>query len=211
MIIYLFFKRIGMLQVKSLSFDYYDKPLLESINFSVFEGQLLHLRGPNGAGKTTLLRLLAGLLQATSGGVFWHDQLIDDALITYQKNLCFVGFQTGLSPQLTIRENCKLDNHWQQSDVFLDDLLRQFSLQAIADIPCHHLSTGLARRAALLRIAYSRAKIWLLDEPFAALDAAALTVLANFIKQHIEMRGTVILTSHQDLPLQLDNYQVYTL
>jgi heme exporter protein A len=199
-----------MLEVTALSFDYQDKPLLNKVEFSLLAGQLLHLRGANGIGKTTLLKLLAGLLQPQEGEIRYEGESINKDLAAYQHQLCYVGHKMGLHPLLTIRENCSFDMHWRRRTLPFANLLTSFGLQNIADEPCYTLSTGQKRRASLLRIAMTDAKLWLLDEPLIALDSQAVKILITYLENHLTAGGQVILTSHQSIPLE-HAYQEYFL
>lgn len=200
-----------MLQVNSLSFDYFDKPLLRSVQFSLAPGCLLHLRGNNGTGKTTLLKLLAGLLRPSRGSITWNGQSVHDDLRGWQGTLCHVGHRSGLSPQLSIRENTRFDQHWQGKQDTLDELLQQFMLANVADQPCASLSAGQLRRAALLRLAMTDARVWLLDEPLVALDDASVMILASCLCRHLDRQGVIIMTSHQSLPDPLSRHEEYSL
>lgn len=199
-----------MLQLFKLAFDYQDLSLLNNVNFSLDAGDLLHVQGANGAGKTTLLKLLAGLYHPTEGSIIYQGQAIHNNLAQYQRDLCYVGHKTGISPFLTIKENCYFDMHYQQqTDVTA--LVSHFKLTTYLDIPCGMLSAGQRRQVGLLRLWCSKAKIWLLDEPFVALDESSLTILMNKIQAHREQGGIVILTSHQNLPLEKEFYKRYCL
>ncbi|MDP1603936.1 MAG: cytochrome c biogenesis heme-transporting ATPase CcmA [Legionella sp.] len=200
-----------MLQINSLAFDYHDTPLLRGVQFSLQGGELLHLRGGNGAGKTTLLRLLAGLLQPLEGDILWDDHSIHNDLPSYQRNVCYIGHKTGLSPELTVKENCCLDLHAPGRITSFSTLLEQFNLAGLAHKPCYQLSQGQRRRVALLRVAITRARLWLLDEPLVALDNAAIISFTDCLKQHLFDGGLIIMTSHQNLPANFVNYAEYSL
>ncbi|MGQ3892408.1 heme ABC exporter ATP-binding protein CcmA [Legionella sp. CNM-4043-24] len=200
-----------MLQAHSLSFDYYDRPLLHGLQFSLSAGCLLHLRGKNGSGKTTLLKLLAGLLTPSGGVITWNGQSVHDDLRSWQGRLCFVGHRPGLSPHLSIRENGRYDQHWQGQQDRLELLLQQFSLLEVADQPCASLSAGQLRRAALLRLAMTDAQIWLLDEPLVALDEASIQILTSCLCSHLDRQGLIVMTSHQALPEALSRHEEFSL
>lgn len=200
-----------MLHVDSLVVDYHDTPLLNGVTFSLVRGALLHLRGGNGQGKTTLLKLLAGLIKPTEGDIKWNDQPIHDDLPSYQQLICYVGHKMGLSPQLTVIENCLLDPHWQGEKEALMAQLARFELTNIADKPCYQLSAGQRRRVALFRLAITNKPLWLLDEPLTALDNTAIVLLIESLKQHLNNNGLVVLTSHQPLPIELGQHTIYTL
>lgn len=200
-----------MFQVQAISFDYDERPLLQGISFRLAASQLLHLRGGNGSGKTTLLKLLAGILTPGQGDLLWNNRSVYDDLPAYQRQVCYAGHKPGLSPQLTVRENCMFDLHWPRCKVSLTPLLESASLIHMADTPCHQLSAGQQRRVALLRLEMSDAKLWLLDEPLVALDAAALARFSSSLQRHLARGGMVIMTSHQSLPSELGQHLEYSL
>ena len=199
-----------IIQLVDLAFDYQEAPLLHDINFQLDAGDLLHIQGANGAGKTTLLKLLAGLHHPSHGAIKYKEKLIYDDLADYQHNLCFVGHKTGISPYLTIQENCYFDIHYQTNNN-LQEPIAAFKLDKHLNTLCGSLSAGQKRKVGLLRLWFSNAMLWLLDEPFVALDEQALTVLIDKIKQHREKGGVVILTSHQSLPIEPSTYRNYFL
>jgi heme exporter protein A len=182
-----------MLQLCELAFDYQELPLLQNINLQLDSGDLLHVHGANGAGKTTLLKLIAGLYHPLTGEINYQGQSIHTNLAHYQRDLCFVGHKTGISPYLTIKENCSFDVHYHHR-VDLIELSSVFKLDKFIHFPCGVLSS-----------------IWLLDEPFVALDEQSLAVLMSKIKNHREKGGMVILTSHQNVPLEKATYKDYFL
>lgn len=191
-----------MLTVNALTYELMDTPILEKISLQVEEGQLLHLKGRNGAGKTTLLRLLAGLSMPTSGEIKFANRPICDDISGYQQQLCYVGHKTGLSSLLTVQENCYYDYHWQK-DINFSSLLNNFVLSEYANTPCYQLSAGQQRRVALLRLCMTQAKLWLLDEPFTALDQEMIEKLAAILSHHLRRGGMVVMSSHQSLPAEL--------
>lgn len=199
-----------LLQLIDLAFDYEDVPLLHHLNFELEKSDLLHIHGANGAGKTTLLKLLAGLYHPSSGVIKYRETTIYDDLASYQSHLCFVGHKTGISPYLTIKENCQFDSHFNKA-LNLSELASIFNLKNYLNTACGLLSAGQRRQIGLLRLWMSQASIWLLDEPFVALDEKALVILMDKINQHREQGGAVILTSHQNLPLEKGSYKDYYL
>lgn len=200
-----------MLDVINLEFDYPEKLLLQGVQFSLNAGCLLHLRGANGAGKTTLLKLIAGLLQPSAGDICYRGKSITADLAHFKRNICYVGHKAGISQILTVRENCRYMLRTQSATISLDTLLKKFSLQAVADIPCAQLSLGQRRSVALLRLMVSEAALWLLDEPLIGLDKRAIATFMGIIADHLAQNGQVILTSHQKLPLQKGSYQEFHL
>ncbi|RAP38348.1 heme ABC transporter ATP-binding protein CcmA [Legionella quinlivanii] len=191
-----------MFSVSALSFEYEDQLLFKNVSFSLVRGQLLHLKGVNGSGKTTLLRLIAGLQQPVSGDICFNGKSIYEDLSSYYRQICYVGHKQGLSPLLTVRENCLFDLQ-QQSQQDLYEIFSRLRLTEVADKPVYQLSAGQRRRAGLLRILMTKANLWLLDEPLTALDEFSLRCLAGCLNEHLGRGGQVVMTSHQQLPSQL--------
>lgn len=204
-----------MLNVINLDFDYQDKPLLHDVTFNVPIGGLLHLRGANGAGKTTLLKLIAGLYHPQEGKIQFCGQNIDIDRPAYQHQLCFVGHKTGINPNLTLRENCYFDLHassmLSRKIESIEELVMIFKLEPHLDSPSGLLSAGQRRQVGLLRLWMSNAKLWLLDEPLVALDDKSIEAIMTKIEAHRKQGGAVLLTSHQQLPLNRADYQEYCL
>ncbi|MCW8386034.1 heme ABC exporter ATP-binding protein CcmA [Fluoribacter dumoffii] len=208
-----------MLDVINLAFDYQEKPLLNNVAFHLPEGGLLHLRGRNGAGKTTLLKLIAGLFQPLQGEIRFFGQNIAKEPSEYQRHLCFVGHKAGINPNLSLRENCYFDLHYvppvseirnERIDK-IEELASIFKLEHHLDVPCGLLSSGQRRQAGLLRLWFSNSRLWLLDEPLVALDEHAMKQIMDVIALHRNQGGAVLLTSHQQLPLDSSGYEEYCL
>jgi len=177
-----------MLAAESVHFDYGDKPLLQDVNFTLVAGSALHIKGANGAGKTTLLKLLAGLLHPTEGKIF------------HQHQLAYVGHKPGVNMHLTPREHARFDLSSHVSEAFIDVLLRRLKLFDLQHTPCGLLSAGQCRRVGLLQLINSDALLWLLDEPWIALDQESMNSLGDILLAHVSVGGAVVFTSHQVLP-----------
>lgn len=195
-----------MLQIKQLSFDFSDKRLFDNLNFSLPQGALLHLQGANGAGKTTLLKLISGLISPLSGDICFDGQSIHQDLSAFQRNMCFVGHKMGVSPALTLRQNCQFDLQFGRRQVQWSAWLSQLALTEMEHIPCGLMSAGQKRRVALMRLLLTDARIWILDEPFVALDQVAIEFLKQHILNHLVGGGMVLLTSHQAIPFDAGCY-----
>lgn len=200
-----------MLHLIALDFDYQNQPLLNNVTLHVPEGGLLHLKGANGVGKTTLLKLIAGLYEPLEGRVLYQGQSIYEDLKAYQRNVCFVGHKTGINPQLSLKENCFFDLQNDETHQSIKELSSIFKLEQYQDYPAGLLSAGQRRQIGLLRLWMTSARLWLLDEPFVALDEGALAIIMDKIQQHRAKGGAVLLTSHQKIPLDNSKYQEYLL
>lgn len=176
------------------------RTLFSALKLQLRAGEILHVEGPNGAGKSTLLRIIAGLLRPQEGEVllFGQPQYADPEL--WQRNTLFIGHKAAVKAELTALENL----HYQaQFDGALAhdpwQLLETVGLLGLEDIPAQQLSAGQQRRIALARLWHSPAKLWILDEPFTALDTRGIALLHERFQQHVEQGGALLLTSHQPL------------
>jgi heme exporter protein A len=191
-----------MLETRGLSCERVGARLFTGLSFTVGAGALLRVRGPNGSGKTSLLRILAGLTRTAEGEVRWRGKPLDD---DYRREMVFVGHASPLSDDLSVLENLQFvlklfevkANEKQQKET-----LERFSLERVAHMPARFLSQGQRRRAALARLALATdVPLWLLDEPFAALDAEAVEQLSALASAHLAAGGLLVLTSHQEVPI----------
>lgn len=200
----------SMFDVTHLDFEYAEEPLLHDVHFSLFPGDMLHVKGQNGAGKTTLLKLLAGLLHPTAGEICYQGLSIQKQHEHYRQSMCYVGHKLGVHALLTPRE------HWHLAlpltgRVSFENAMETLGLSKLSDVACYLLSAGQRRRVALLRLLASNASLWLLDEPWVALDKQASFILQRLLEQHVNSQGMIVLTSHQALPFDKMCYRVYEL
>jgi heme exporter protein A len=191
-----------------------DRRLFEDLSFSLRSGQLLHLKGHNGSGKTTLLRILAGLLHAEAGGIAWNGESIQRARQEYHAELLYLGHLNGLKGDLSAVENLRIDAAIRGNALGEEEawqVLGDIGLRGHEDLPSKYLSQGQKRRVALARLWVSRAALWILDEPFSALDVAAVDELQAVIRRHLERSGMVIVTTHQEVALTSGEVQTLML
>ncbi len=181
-----------------------DRELFSDLSFELFDRQLMRLEGKNGTGKTTLLRTVCGLFVPDSGEILWLGETIKNQDEAYRKDLLYLGHNNAIKADLTALENLRINNSLAGATATSADLmhaLEKIGLYAFEDLPTRQLSQGQKRRVALARLILSKAKLWILDEPFVALDVAAVELLQNIIAKHVENGGMVILTTHQEVPL----------
>jgi heme exporter protein A len=182
-----------------------DRALFSGLNLEVGAGQCLHVAGNNGAGKTSLLRILAGLLAPVSGSVQWKGTDISRDREAFGADLAFVGHLNGIKDDLTALENVRFAAAVRGADASPGSALaalRGVGLGEAAEIPVRHLSQGQKRRVALARLCGPAAvALWILDEPFNALDAGAVATLGAIIDRHLAAGGSVVLTAHQSVRL----------
>lgn len=190
-----------MLKVDSICCIRQDRCLFEDLSFELHQGQIVQLEGQNGAGKTSLLRILAGFVRAESGKVMWQNVDIAKDNLQFASDTLYIGHKTGVNGQLTALENLSfwLETHGLETDKDLHDVLAQLGLVGLEDVPVRLLSAGQQRRVALARLWLNKATLWMLDEPFTAVDKKGVELLQQQFKKHLAAGGAIILTSHQDL------------
>jgi heme exporter protein A len=193
-----------MFCVSNLSCARGDKRLFSGVSFSLQPGQWLHLEGNNGVGKTSLLRLVCGLSALEEGEMTWNHQAVSKDLQTFRANLAYLGHQLALKDDLTPLENLQTDAAIVGRPLTASDAMQalaQMGLRGRENLPVRVLSQGQKRRTALARLLVSSAQLWVLDEPFVALDTMAQNSLTEVIKAHLTKQGMVLFTSHQAVSL----------
>jgi heme exporter protein A len=193
-----------MFCVSHLSCSRGDKRLFSGVSFTLQPGQWLHLVGDNGVGKTSLLRLACGLSALEDGEITWNHQAVAQNPEAFRANLAYLGHQLALKEDLSPVENLRADAAVAGRALSVADAvqaLAQLGLRGREHLPVRVLSQGQKRRTALARLLVSTAKLWILDEPFVALDTAAQNALSEVINAHLAHQGMVLLTSHQTVSL----------
>jgi heme exporter protein A len=195
-------KIIGMLETSALACERGGQRLFSDLSFALREGGLLRVRGPNGSGKTTLLRALAGLTRPAAGTVRWRGEEPDER---YRRQMLFIGHAPALKDELTVQENLEFTSRLFRLDATesrIKGALERLGIARLADLPARYLSQGQRRRTALARLALSAAvPLWLLDEPFAALDEEAIARVSALCAAQLAAGGMLVLTSHQNVPI----------
>lgn len=183
--------------------------LFENLALRLDSGDMLQISGPNGSGKTSLLRLLAGLMQPTSGEVLLNGQPLNSQRPELAHNLLWIGHAAGIKDLLTPEENlswlCAL--HQPASHDAIWAALAAVGLRGFEDVPCHTLSAGQQRRVALARLYLDSPALWILDEPFTALDKQGVAQLEEHLAKHCEQGGMVVLTTHHSLTRMPSGYR----
>lgn len=192
---------IPLLAVHQLSCERDERILFSHLDFEIHSGEILQLEGPNGVGKTSLMRLLAGLLPHSVGEVYWQGKPIQDEREEFLQSMLFIGHLSGIKADLTPLENLSWFAALEglNDELLLEQALQQVGLQGYEDHPCQQLSAGQKRRVALARLLFTQRPLWLLDEPFTALDKDGVAAMESLLLSHVNQGGAVILTSHHAL------------
>lgn len=181
-----------------------DRLLFKNVGFELKAGELLYVLGENGSGKSSLLRMLCGLLSPSEGEVHWQQQSTKKIKDEYFSNLFYLGHLNGLKDDLTALENLRLSvstaDAYHQPYKLLDALDAMGVLHC-AKLPVFVLSQGQKRRVALAKLWLTNAKLWILDEPFVALDSHSIEVLSMRLNQHLLKDGMIVITTHQEVSL----------
>jgi len=189
-----------------------ERILFEELEFTIAAGDIVQIEGPNGAGKTSLLRILAGLSQPYDGNIYFQENPLAQQRETFHQELLYLGHLPGVKDEMTAQENLEfnLALHGLNSNT-AEKTLSEVNLLGFEDALASHLSAGQHRRIALARLWQSQAKIWILDEPFTAIDKLGVKKLEQLFLQHADNGGCVVLTTHQDLSLPAERVKKVTL
>ncbi len=189
-----------------------ERILFDALNIRVKAGDIWQIAGANGTGKTSLLRILAGLFEPENGTVYYRGAAIEQCREEYHQDLLYLGHSPGVKAELTVLENLQFNLQLcGQDSTEYEPLLEQVDLYGFADTLAAHLSAGQHRRIALARLWATAASIWILDEPFTAIDKLGVKRLEQKILEHADNGGIVILTTHQDLSIDASRYQTLML
>jgi len=198
----------NILSVSGLQCVRGERVLFKDISFNLVRGNLLYVEGANGSGKTTLLRTLCGLSLPDAGSVRWNDSEIKSLAEDYSSQVLCIGHLAGIKEDLTPIENLQFVASLVGSNVTRDEAmaaLTKLNIARCADLPTRVLSQGQKRRVALARLWLQTCPLWVLDEPFTALDSAAIDTLTTHIADFISKGGIAIFTSHQEPAFSANN------
>lgn len=204
-----------MLEIIGLGCLRGERRLFANVSFTLEPGGLIWIQGGNGSGKTTLLRTLCGLTQAMAGEVRWRGKAIQSWGEDYRRELTYIGHANGLKEELSAQENLLVAARLASqpaSRIEVDGALQGMGLAGREHLPVKFLSQGQRRRAALARLKLAQPRpLWLLDEPFNALDTHAVAGMRQIMEDHLAQGGMIALTSHQEVGVQAADTQALRL
>jgi heme exporter protein A len=198
-----------MLEATDLQCVRGERTLFSGLDFTLERGALLRVAGANGSGKTSLLRIVCGLTPPAHGEVRWEGANVRKLGEDYARQLVYIGHANALKDDLTARENLTISAELAGLDASAKDAseaLDRFGVGHCAMLPARVLSQGQRRRVALSRLALSSTvPLWVLDEPFTALDVAAVEDLQALLSAHVARGGSIMLTTHQEVAIAAAN------
>lgn len=190
------------LQARQLSCERDDRSLFTGLDLDIRSGEIVRIEGPNGSGKTTLLKILSGQLSDYQGELFWNGVAMRNAREHFLANLLYLGHAPGIKSGLSALENLL----WYQSlsgeggcEAERLDALESVGLAGFEDVPAGQLSAGQQRRIALARLTLTPRALWVLDEPFTAIDRHGVADLESQLVAHAQAGGCVLVTTHHEL------------
>lgn len=198
---------MDLLEAVNISCIRDDRTLFSQLEFKLSSGQLLLVEGDNGSGKTSLLRILCGIRLPDKGKVIWNTSLDDQQTKSlvhshdgYAGDMAFLGHLDGNKLDLTVVENLSFSASLTHgNDCSIEQALKKVNLNLFDDVFVSNLSAGQRRRLSLARLILSGATLWILDEPFTALDIKGIEMAEREIEQHLNHGGMVVMTSHHSV------------
>lgn len=193
-----------MLTATGLACNRGERRLFEGVSFTLPAGMLLHVQGANGSGKTSLLRLVCGLSSPASGVIAWRGAAIDKCGEEYCRDIAYIGHSLGVADEMNALENLRFAMQFGGETVTrqrAESALFSLGLTEYSQLPAKVLSHGQKRRVALARLLLTRKPLWILDEPFTALDAEAVALIEKVLEQHLRGGGIALLTTHQEFKI----------
>lgn len=190
------------LQARKLACERDDRWLFEDLDLDIGAGEIVRVEGPNGSGKTTLLKILSGQFADHEGDLFWNGRPMREARQDFLACLLYLGHAPGVKAALTPLENLA----WYQALAGRrgDEASRLAALETVGltgfeDVPTGQLSAGQQRRVALARLELTPRPLWVLDEPFTAIDRDGVAALEARLVAHARAGGCVLVTTHHEL------------
>lgn len=192
-----------MLTIDNLTCTRGGKTLFRHLGFTLGDRCALLIRGANGSGKTTLLKTIACLIHPQDGHILYaNERITGDHWPEYCQIIQYIGHQTAVKPQLTVRENLDFWVKLRHSEGRVEAALSFFDLVPYADTLCGKLSQGWQKKVALARLLACSGEIWLLDEPFVHLDDDSKVKLTSLINTRCEQGGSVIIATHEPVKVE---------
>jgi heme exporter protein A len=193
-----------MLELRGLACVRGERRLFSAVSVTVSAGTVMRVAGDNGSGKTSLLRLVAGLSDPAAGQVLWAGADTRREREAFQRDLVYLGHASGIKDELDAVENLMANCALTDEAVTVAQAQAALGAMGLGErllLECKVLSAGQRRRVALARLLVTRKRLWLLDEPFSALDPRAVELLAGAVATHLQGGGICLYTTHQPVEI----------
>ena len=188
-----------MISVTGLTLSRGERILFRDLSFDLAAGEAVALTGANGAGKTSLLRALAGFIRPDAGTIAFADAEPAEAR---RRHLHWLGHLDGLKGARRARDELAFQAQWLGADADgIAAAIDQLALEPRLDLEVRQLSAGQRRRLAFARLIATPRPVWLLDEPFAPLDARWRAALGLLMQAHVDKGGSILAAVHDPLPV----------
>ncbi len=190
-----------MLELKNITKKYNNVAVVKSVSFHARPGEILGYLGPNGAGKSTTVKILAGLLEATSGTVSYNGEDVEKDIIRYKSAIGYIPEQSEIYPHLSGREYLQLVGRLRLIPEKLlnekiEGVMEQFGLSVDMHLPISNYSKGMRQKTLIAAALLHNPDILLLDEPLSGLDITTTLVFKDILTQLAEMGKIIIYSSH---------------
>ena len=190
-----------LLEIKNISLSRNDNPILSNINLELDSSSVINIHGRNGCCKTSLLKIIVGITEPTDG-IINNNILSND-----NKNITYIGHKHGIKNNLTLSENILFEpSIYNGKQKNIDDMIKRYQMGKYKDYLSKNLSHGQQKKISLIKAGLSNAKVWVIDEPYSALDKDAIKILDSCIYEHLCNQGSVIMTNHE--PITDKEYKV---
>ncbi len=189
------------IELKNVGKQFGGVAVVQNVNFSIRDGELVALLGPSGGGKTTVLRMIAGLEMPSSGDIFIQQRRVNDVSVR-ERNIGFVFQSYALFKTMTVFGNIAFGlkiKKWKKSDIEarVSELVELLELKGLEKRFPHQLSGGQRQRVAIARALASKPGVLLLDEPFGAVDAKIRQELREWlVRLHHDLNVTTLFVTH---------------
>jgi heme exporter protein A len=189
----------SILQLDKITISRANTPVLSSFSLTINPSEIHWILGPNGVGKTSLLKASAGLLALEEGNILWEGKPISQIRAEQSAAIHYIGHTNGIKLALTVEENLKLAAAVSgfPTRTSLSEAIKKVGLQQKHDVLCRELSAGQQRRVALARLYYLSAKLWILDEPFTAMDDEGSQLISSLFIEHLAKSGAIMASTHR--------------